>query len=400
MKKIIIIGGGASGFFAALRHKALFPENEVIILEKLGNVLAKVKISGGGRCNVTHACFEPKELVKFYPRGSKELLSPFSRFHAAHTVAWFEEREVALKVEEDGRMFPQSNESQTIIDALTGEAERLGVEVHLHTGVKNILQTADGFEITTNRKTYLAHSVMMATGSSPQMWELLEKLGHHIEKPVPSLFTFHIKDERLKELAGISVPQVEAKIVGEKITQTGALLITHWGLSGPAILRLSAWGARVLAEKSYQFRMQLNFVPQHSLETLTRYFLENKKQFAKKQVASNPFFELPLRLWRKLVAAAKLDDTLIWADISKIQLIALCEQLTQALFEVTGKSTFKEEFVTCGGVSRKEIQFKTMESKIVPQLFFGGEVIDIDAITGGFNFQAAWTTGWIAGENL
>lgn len=397
---IYTIGGGAAGFFAAIRHKSLYPKHEVTILERQTKVLAKVEVSGGGRCNVTHACFEPKELVKFYPRGQKELLGAFQRFHAKDTVDWFQSRGVKLKTETDNRIFPTTDNSKTIIDCLWKEAMKLGVQILTGSTLKKItyVSETETFILTCNKDKFFADKVIIASGNSGQMWEMLRELGHNIVQPVPSLFTFQVKDERLTDLEGISFENVVASVVGTKLEEKGALLITHWGLSAPAILRLSAWGARILHEKNYHFSLKINFLPTYNTESLKAFFISFKEKSPKKQVASNTLLDLPTRFWKKAVAAAGISDGLLWADASKKQIQALSEQLTAAIFEVTGKSTFKEEFVTCGGVDRKEINFKTMQSKKYKNLYFCGEVIDIDAITGGFNFQAAWTTGWIAGE--
>lgn len=397
---IYIIGGGAAGFFAAIRHKSLYPKHEVTILERQTKVLAKVEISGGGRCNVTHACFEPKELVKFYPRGQKELLGAFQRFDTTNTVDWFQSRGVKLKTEADNRMFPTTDNSKTIIDCLWKEAMKLGVHILTGSALKKIsyLPETETFMLTSHKDKFPVDKVIIASGSSGQMWEMLRELGYNIVQPVPSLFTFQIKDERLIDLEGISFDDVVASVVGTKLEEKGALLITHWGLSAPSILRLSAWGARILHEKNYRFSLKINFLPKYNTESIKAFFLSFKEKSPKKQVMSNTLLDLPTRFWKKAVAAAGISDNLVWADASKKQIQALSEQLTAAIFEVTGKSTFKEEFVTCGGVERKEIDFKTMQSKKHKNLYFCGEVIDIDAITGGFNFQAAWTTGWIAGE--
>ncbi len=397
---IYIIGGGAAGFFAAIRHKSLYPTHEVTILERQTKVLAKVEISGGGRCNVTHNCLEIKDLVKNYPRGQKELMSVFQRFDVQDTIDWFQSRGVKLKTEADNRMFPVSDSSKTIIDCLWKEAMKLKVHILTGSALKKItyLPETETFMLTSHKHTFPADKLIIATGSSGQMWEMLRELGHNIVEPVPSLFTFQIKDERLTDLEGISFDEVVANVEGTKLEEKGALLITHWGLSAPAILRLSAWGARILHEKGYHFSLKINFLPKYNPESLKAFFLSFKEKSPKKQVSSNTLLDLPTRFWKKMVAASGISDTLVWADTSKKQLQALTENLTAAMFEVTGKSAFKEEFVTCGGVERKEIDFKTMQSKKYKNVYFCGEVIDIDAITGGFNFQAAWTTGWIAGE--
>ncbi|WP_373552912.1 NAD(P)/FAD-dependent oxidoreductase [Haliscomenobacter sp.] len=399
---IIIIGGGAAGFFTAIRAAECDPSAQVVILEKSKDVLGKVKVSGGGRCNLTHACFVPRELSKFYPRGEKELLGPFNRFACGDTIDWFEKRGVPTKIEEDGRMFPTSDDSQTVIDCLWSAARKAGVKVYTNTPLKNIkapTQAGKTWVIETNNQTLHAHKVMLATGSSPSMWDMLAKLGHQIVPPVPSLFTFNIKDARLSDLLGVSVPLAEVQIEGQKLRSSGPLLITHWGLSGPAILKLSAWGARELAALNYRFTVRVNWIMAKTEST--REDLEALKQEdGRKMVMANPQFGLANRLWKRLVQAAGIREDKRWADLSKKEIQALAEELTQGRFQVNGKSIFKEEFVTAGGVDLKEVDFKTFESKLFPGLFFAGEVLNIDAITGGFNFQAAWTGGWIAGEAM
>lgn len=399
---IIIIGGGAAGFFTAIRAAECDPNAQVFILEKSKDVLGKVKVSGGGRCNLTHACFIPRELSKFYPRGEKELLGPFNRFACGDTIDWFEKRGVSTKIEEDGRMFPTSDDSQTVIDCLWSSARKAGVKVYTNTPLKNIkapAQAGKTWVIETNNQTLHAHKVMLATGSTPSMWDLLAKLGHQIVPPVPSLFTFNIKDARLSDLLGVSVPLAEVQVEGQKLRSSGPMLITHWGLSGPAILKLSAWGARELAALNYRFGVRVNWIM--SKTESTREDLEALKQEdGRKMVMANAQFGLANRLWKRLVQAAGIREDKRWADLSKKEIQALSEELTQGRFQVNGKSTFKEEFVTAGGVDLKEVDFKTFESKLFPGLFFAGEVLNIDAITGGFNFQAAWTGGWIAGEAM
>lgn len=399
---IIIIGGGAAGFFTAIRAAECDPNAQVLILEKSKDVLGKVKVSGGGRCNLTHACFIPRELSKFYPRGEKELLGPFNRFACGDTIDWFEKRGVSTKIEEDGRMFPTSDDSQTVIDCLWSAARKAGVKVYTNTPLKNIkapTQVGKTWVIETSNQTLHAHKVMLATGSAPSMWDLLAKLGHQIVPPVPSLFTFNIKDARLSDLLGVSVPLAEVQVEGQRLRSSGPLLITHWGLSGPAILKLSAWGARELAALNYRFVVRVNWI-MSKLES-TREDLEALKQEdGRKMVMANAQFGLANRLWKRLVQASGIREEKRWADLSKKEIQALAEELTQGRFQVNGKSTFKEEFVTAGGVDLKEVDFKTFESKLFPGLFFAGEVLNIDAITGGFNFQAAWTGGWIAGEAM
>ena len=400
-QQIIIIGGGAAGFFAAITCAEANPNTRVTILERGREVLGKVKVSGGGRCNVTHACFDPRELIQHYPRGSKALLGPFHRFACGDTVEWFEQRGVPTKIEADGRMFPTTDNSQTIMDCLQGAAQNAGVKVQLQSRVEAILPptpTRSQWLISVAKAPpLLADKVMLATGSNPKIWQLLGHLGHSIIPPVPSLFTFNIKDERIEELAGVAIKNAAVQIPGTKLSAQGPLLVTHWGMSGPGILRLSAWGARILHGKNYQFTVLINWLGETGLDEIQETLQGLKRQIAAKQVAANPQFNLPARLWKKLVAAAKIPVNHRWGDLSKKQLNALVRELGQGAYEVKGKSTFKEEFVTAGGVSLKSVNFKRFESKLFPNLFFAGEVLDIDAITGGFNFQAAWTGGWIAG---
>lgn len=401
-KRIIVIGGGAAGFFGAIRCAELSPQAEVTILEGGKDVLGKVKISGGGRCNVTHACFVPKDLVKNYPRGERELIGPFHQFCTGDTVEWFEKRGVPTKIEEDGRMFPATDKSQTIVDCLQESARKAGVKVLLQQRVHRLEPPTEGrpyWLVSTKEQTYPADAVLVATGSSPAMWKVLAALGHHIVEPVPSLFTFNIRDPRIDGLPGISVPKAEVKVAGSKLSASGPLLITHWGMSGPAILRLSAWGARELAAVKYVFSIRVNWVNLHVEEVRER--LEAlRRDEPKKQPFAHPQFGLPVRLWRSLLAHAGIGGQARWAELGKQALNKLGEELAQGSYAVSGKSTFKEEFVTAGGVGLREVDFKTFQSKRFPGLFFAGEVLDIDAITGGFNFQAAWTAGWIAGGAL
>lgn len=391
---LIIIGGGAAGFFTAINCVEKNPNLKVAVLERGKSVLEKVRISGGGRCNVTHACFVPNDLVKFYPRGERELKGPFHQFCSGDTITWFEEHGVALKTEDDGRMFPVSNSSQTIIDCFQDAVKKLKIDVLTHHSVQEVYKAATHFKVTTTQDVFTCERVVMSTGSNPKMWELLEKLGHSVVEPVPSLFTFNIKDPRIKDLMGVSaVASVQVK--KSKLTASGPLLITHWGLSGPGILRLSAWGARELADKKYQFAIQVNWLNETPSSEAMDLLLHTKEEHAKKLIAKYAHFELPKRLWENLVKAAGISEEIKWADASKKQLLLLAEQLTHSEFQVNGKSTFKEEFVTAGGIDLKEVNFKTMESKVVPNLYFAGEILNIDAITGGFNFQNAWTGGFI-----
>jgi len=400
---IIIVGGGAGGFFTAINIAEKHPKLKIAILERGKEVLTKVRISGGGRCNVTHACFEPNELVKFYPRGEKELRGPFHQFCSGDTIEWFEKHGVELKIEEDGRMFPVSNSSQTIIDCFTSATKKLGIQVLTGQSVQSVYksETSDGnfWKIETQNEQYICEKLVLATGSNPKMWEMIQEFGHSIVSPVPSLFTFNIKDVRIKELPGVSA-QVSVKVKDTKLTSTGPLLVTHWGMSGPAILKLSAWGARILFEKNYQFTIFVNWLNDVDAEDAEKILKELKQEHSKKTVSKKSPFEFPNRLWESLVLASGISEETKWADLSKMQLQNLANQLTNGQFQVNGKSTFKEEFVTAGGIDLKEINFKTMESKIHQNLYFAGEIVNIDAITGGFNFQNAWTSGFIVANSI
>ena len=391
---IIIVGGGAAGFFTAINIVEKNPKMKVAILERGAEVLGKVRVSGGGRCNVTHACFEPNELVKFYPRGEKELRGPFHQFCSGDTIEWFEKHGVELKIEEDGRMFPVSNSSQTIIDCFIKATQKLGIVVLTGQSVQSIFKKDNFWKVETQNENYIAEKLVLATGSNPKIWEMLQQQGHAIISPVPSLFTFNIKDSRIKELPGVSA-QVTVKVKDTKLTSTGPLLITHWGMSGPAILKLSAWGARTLFDKNYQFTIFVNWLNDVDAEDAEKILKTVKQEHAKKGVSKKSPFDFPNRLWESLVLASNIDADTKWADLSKIQLQNLVNQLTNCTFQVNGKSTFKEEFVTAGGIDLKEINFKTMESKLHENLYFAGEIVNIDAITGGFNFQNAWTSGFI-----
>lgn len=391
---IIIVGGGAAGFFTAINIVERNPKLKVAILERGADVLQKVRISGGGRCNVTHACFEPNELVKFYPRGEKELRGPFHQFCSGDTIEWFEKHGVELKIEADGRMFPVSNSSQTIIDCFLKATQKLGIKVLTGQSVQSIFKKETAWKIETQTENYLAEKLILATGSNPKIWEMLQNFGHAVVSPVPSLFTFNIKDSRIKELPGVAA-QVTVKVKDTKLTATGPLLITHWGMSGPAILKLSAWGARILHDKNYQFTILVNWLNDAETTEVEKKLKDLKQEHAKKSVSKKSPFELTNRLWESLVLASGIELETKWADMSKLQLQNLANQLTNATFQVNGKSTFKEEFVTAGGIDLKEINFKTMESKLHENLYFAGEIVNVDAITGGFNFQNAWTSGFI-----
>jgi predicted Rossmann fold flavoprotein len=396
---IIIVGGGAAGFFSAINIVERNPKLKVAILERGKEVLSKVRISGGGRCNVTHACFEPNELVKFYPRGEKELRGPFHQFCSGDTIEWFEKHGVELKIEEDGRMFPVSNTSQTIIDCFINASHQLGIKIVTGQSVQSIFKAENCWKIETQSESYLAEKLILATGSNPKMWDLLHTFGHAIVPPVPSLFTFNIKDSRIKDLPGIAT-QVSIKVKDTKLNSVGPLLITHWGMSGPAILKLSAWGARILHDKNYQFAIEVNWLNDLETEEAELLLKELKQEHAKKTVSKKSPLELQNRLWESLILAAGISPETKWADLSKLQIQNMANQLTKGVFHVNGKSTFKEEFVTAGGIDLKEINFKTMESKLHQNLFFAGEIVNVDAITGGFNFQNAWTSGFILAQNV
>ncbi|WP_299108349.1 NAD(P)/FAD-dependent oxidoreductase [uncultured Tenacibaculum sp.] len=400
MKKVIIIGGGAAGFFTAINAKEQNPDLDITILEKGKEVLQKVKISGGGRCNVTHACFEPKELTKFYPRGKKELLGPFHQFMTGDTFEWFENRGVPLKIEGDNRVFPEANTSQAIINCFQSLVDSLGISVLKNHGVTSVEEQNDRWLVHTKEQSFDADYLVVAAGSSKKVWDLAKTLDHSIIQPVPSLFTFNIKDERIADLGGISVPNATVKILDTKLENYGPLLITHWGLSGPAVLKLSAFGARILAEKSYQYKVEVNWLGSNP-STILQELQKLKKQQAKKQASlKSPFSEVPRRLWERFVKAAGIKPNQNWGDLNNNQLQSLADQLTKSVFNANGKSTFKEEFVTAGGIDLKEINFKRFESKFHKNLFFVGEVLNIDAVTGGFNFQNAWTGGFICAKSI
>jgi len=402
-RRVVIVGGGAAGFFAAITCAENAPGAEVIILEKTAHFLSKVRISGGGRCNVTHACFDVRALTARYPRGKRALIAPFHRFQASDTVAWFESRGVKLKTESDGRMFPTTDSSQTIIDCLLQEARGAGAKLFTNRGVERVSKTDERFELTfSNGESLSCDRLLLAIGGcrTPALGQLAVSLGHTLEPPVPSLFTFHIDTPWLRELAGVSLESVEASVPDCGLRERGALLITHWGLSGPAILRLSAWGARLLHDFNYQFALHVNWLPQLHVEALNTEFQSRRKSQPAKLVVNTPIAPLPARLWEALVLASGVMRETRWSALSRSAQHRLVQQLLRTEFRVSGKSLNKDEFVTCGGVRLSEVDFKTMESRICPGLYFAGEVLDIDGITGGFNFQSAWTTGWIAGQAM
>ena len=400
--QIAVIGGGAAGFFAGINcAEKLSSRGQITLFEATPHLLSKVKISGGGRCNVTHACFEPDQLIKNYPRGGRELLGAFHRFQPRDTLAWFNAHGVETKTEEDGRMFPTSDNSESIVNALTEAAQKNNVDIKTQKGVKNVQFKDKKFFVTlSSGEIELYDKVIVATGGNKSSGGLAiaESFGHSIIPPVPSLFTFHIEDTRLTDLTGLSIEKVKVQAIGTKLITEGPLLLTHWGMSGPAILKLSAWGARHFAECNYQFSIQINWIPESSLTALHKIFNDIRVAEARKQIATFSPLPIPQRLWERLIRAAEINPTTPWAHINNQQLDKFSKQLTQAEFKVTGKSMFKDEFVTCGGVKLSEVNFKTMESRKQPGLFFAGEVLDIDGVTGGFNFQNAWTTGWLAGQ--
>lgn len=396
---IVIVGGGASGFFSAINIAENNPNLKIAILERGKETLAKVRISGGGRCNVTHACFDVPDLVKFYPRGQKELRGSFSVFSPKDTIEWFERHNVKLKTESDNRMFPTTDDSQTIIDCFVELAKKLKIEVLTSQSLQTVFKSDDYWKIDTQDKQYSCEHLIIATGSNPKIWELLKSFEHNIVPPVPSLFTFNIKDVRIKDLMGLATP-ASVKIIGTKLQESGPVLITHWGLSGPGILKLSAWGARELFEKKYQFSIVVNWLDKFSFEDCVAELKIIKTAEAKKLVKNRKAFDIPTRLWEKLVEAAEVPEDLKWADLSKQQINNLANQLTNCQFSVNGKSTFKEEFVTAGGIELKEVNLKTMESKHHKKLYFVGEILNIDALTGGFNFQNAWSGGYIVAQNF
>lgn len=403
---VIVIGGGAAGFFAAINCADLHSNYKITILEKSNKLLSKVRVSGGGRCNVTHACFDNNLLIKNYPRGEKELRNVFSRFTTTDTINWFLKRGVELKTEADGRMFPVSNSSESIVHCLLSEAEKLGITIKQGVDISEIKVTEKGgFVLIVNGGgQFECDKLVIATGgnSKETAYDWFKKIGHSIQKPVPSLFTFNIPNNDIVQLMGVAVQESRVKIAGTKLLTEGPLLITHWGLSGPAILKASAWGARQLAEMNYHFTALITWLPKHTEEKLRIELTAHKEEYSSKLAQTNipDVIELPKRLWEFLMKKSGVSNELRWADVSKKQLNILVNLLLADEYKVQGKTTFKEEFVTCGGINLKEIDLTTMQSKIVPNLFFAGEVIDVDGITGGFNFQNAWSTGWLVANSM
>lgn len=397
MKRIIIIGGGAAGFFCAANLDET--QYKITILEQNSDVLQKVKVSGGGRCNVTHACFDPRELVQFYPRGNKELLSVFTKFQPGDTMEWFDQRKVSLKIESDNRIFPESNSSQTIINIFLNETQKKNVEVKTKCSVKEIGKQDEKYIVKTSLGDFEADFIIYTTGSSPKSLKIIENLGHKIIDLVPSLFTFNIKDPLLKDLAGTSFEMAETSIPKLKTQESGPLLITHWGLSGPAILKISAWEAINLAKVKYNFEIEVNFISK-DIDDAEELFQNFKQSNPKKTIGQSKIFEVTNRFWQRVLEVSNVDLNKQVAQISGKEMQKIIENLCKKKFNVTGKSTFKDEFVTAGGIDLKEINFKNMSSKILPNFYVAGEVLNIDAVTGGFNFQACWSEAWLIAQDL
>ncbi|WP_407406110.1 NAD(P)/FAD-dependent oxidoreductase [Chryseobacterium sp.] len=397
MKQIIIIGGGAAGFFCAANLEE--KKYKITILEQNSDVLQKVKISGGGRCNVSHACFDPKELVQFYPRGNKELLSVFTKFQPGDTMDWFDQRKVSLKIEKDNRVFPESNSSRTIINTFLAEIQKKNVDVKTKCSVKEIEKADDKYIVKTSLGDFQADFVVYSTGSSPKSLKMIQNLGHKVIDLVPSLFTFNIKDDLLKDLAGTSFENAETSIPTLKTEESGPLLITHWGLSGPAILKISAWEAINLAKVKYNFDIEVNFTSME-WEDAEEQFQNFKISNPKKSIGQSKIFDVTNRFWQRILEVSKVDLNKQIANLSGKEMETILTNLCKKNFKVTGKSTFKDEFVTAGGVDLKEINFKNMTSKLLPNFYIAGEVLNIDAVTGGFNFQACWSEAWLIAQDL
>jgi predicted Rossmann fold flavoprotein len=402
MSQLVVIGGGAAGFFCAVNAARMQPGLKVLIVEKSSKLLSKVRISGGGRCNVTHACFDITEMSRRYPRGSNFVKKTFHQFFTRDTIQWFEERGVQLKAEDDGRMFPITDSSQTIIECLMREVNKYGVEIKLNTEIKALHKTDKGFQLAAHCPLPTANFLCIASGGYPKssQFDWLKATGHTIEEPVPSLFTFNMPNHPITKLMGVSVSNARVRIAGSKLQQEGPLLITHWGLSGPAILKQSAWGARELAAMNYQFRIAINWLPDHTEQTLAAHFQSLRFEIAAQKIASRNPFGVPHRLWEYFLQHSGIDGEKRWADLPAAQQNKLVKTLCNQEFEVSGKTTFKEEFVTAGGIKLSEVDASTMQSKILPGLYFAGEILDVDGVTGGFNFQHAWTSGWIAAKSI
>lgn len=399
---MVVIGGGAAGFFCALNAARMNSDLQVVLLEKSSKLLSKVKISGGGRCNVTHALFDIAEMSKRYPRGQNFVKKTFHQFFTTDTIKWFEERGVQLKAEKDGRMFPITDSSQTIIDCLMKEANRYGIEIRMNAEVKEIHTGPEFILVLANGQELRAHSVCVACGGYPKlsMFQWLQDLGHRIDAPVPSLFTFNLPQHPIRALMGVSIEKVRVKIEGSKLVEEGPVLITHWGLSGPAVLRLSAWGARELAVQNYSFNVHLNWLPHYNEQSLKEAFQQFRTSLSTKKVLNHNFGQLPNRLWQFMLEQSGVKEEVRFADLPSKSENVLIKNLVDYVVDVKGKTTFKEEFVTAGGVHLSEVDANTMMSKKHPNLFFAGEILDVDGITGGFNFQHAWTSGWIAAKTI
>jgi predicted Rossmann fold flavoprotein len=400
---LIVVGGGAAGFYGAVQAAERDSRLKIAILEKSNKILAKVKVSGGGRCNVTHSCFNPIELSHHYPRGEKFLQSIFKQYDAAKTIAWFKAKGVELKTEDDGRMFPVTDNSQTIIDCLVMEAERSKIKMSLGEGVVSAVKNEFGFKLhTVAGKEFRSPNLLITTGGNPNVesYNWIASFGHTIVAPIPSLFTFNDSEKKFADLMGVSVSNAEVKIAGTKLSQTGPLLITHWGLSGPAVIKLSAWAAETLYHKKYSFTALVSWIGTVKENDVVSYLADQKAERKKQKVLTNPLYALPQRLWTRLCELAEINSERIWSELSQKNMNRLMELLIRCPFKIEGKTTFKEEFVTCGGVDLKEINADTMESKICPGLYFAGEVLNIDGETGGFNFQNAWSTSYIAARAI
>ena len=400
---MIVVGGGAAGFFCAVNAARLKPELKVILVEKTGKLLSKIKVSGGGRCNVTHACFDIGEMSKKYPRGGNFIKKTFHQFFTTDTIKWFEERGVKLKAEDDGRMFPVTDSSQTIVECLLKEGKKYGVEIMMNADVKRVINKNDSFELELADSRLLTSDYLcIASGGYPKssMFEWLRELGHSIEEPVPSLFTFNMPGHPIRELMGVSVDNARVKIIGSKLVQEGPLLITHWGLSGPAILKLSAWGARELAGRNYDFKIMVDWLPEYNEQQLAAKFQSLRFDSASQKVVNRNAFGLPNRLWEFLVDYSGIKNETKWTDLPAKEANRLIKNLCNGEFDIKGKTIFKEEFVTAGGIKLREVDHNTMMSKKIANLFFAGEILDVDGVTGGFNFQHAWTSAFIAGEKI
>jgi predicted Rossmann fold flavoprotein len=399
---LIIIGGGAAGFFGAIQAAELQPGLKIIILEKTTKLLSKVRISGGGRCNVTHHCFEPTELSHHYPRGQKPLKSLFRKYQASDVVKWFDEKGVNLKVEADGRMFPVSDDSETIIDCFLTQAKRHNIRIEMNTGVEKINTGSDGFELVCGDKKFKGKKVLIALGGHPNInaYSFIKEIGHTITPLIPSLFTFNDSQKEFKDLMGVAVPRGIVRIAGTKFYQEGPILITHWGLSGPAVIKLSAWAAEYFYQNKYEATVLISWINETQEEVVRKFLSDYKSANKKKKVYSHPLYELPQRLWVRLCELAEVSDEKIWDELSNKNLNKLLELLIRCPFKIKGKTTFKEEFVTCGGVDLNEVDLETMQSRKVKNLFFAGEVLNMDGETGGFNFQAAWTTAYVAATSI